>query len=77
MRPSGAEMTTNEAECAHCGGVHAMGRLTAFTHAPGLVMRCPSCGDVMLMVVETPRGTFVDIRGSATLHMARRGANFR
>ena len=66
----GHDMTANDAECAHCGGHHMMGEMIAFTHAPGMVLRCPSCGEVMLTLVETPRGIYLDVRGSAVIHMA-------
>jgi len=51
----GAEMTANDAECASCGRVHAVGAMLAFTQAPGIVLRCPSCEAVMVRVVRTPR----------------------
>jgi Family of unknown function (DUF6510) len=35
------EVTTGEGECAGCGKTHAMGALLAFTHGPGIVLRCP------------------------------------
>jgi len=65
----GAEMTVNEAECASCGQVHAVGAMLAFTQAPGIVLRCPSCEAVMVRIVRTPRGTYVDVRGAAYLRM--------
>ncbi len=66
----GADMTANDAECAHCGSTHMMGEMIAFTHAPGIVLRCPGCGDIMLRVVETPKGVYLDVRGSALIHVA-------
>lgn len=65
----GAEMTVNDAECGGCGRVHAMGQLLAFTHAPGIVLRCPSCEAVMVRIVRTPRGTYVDVRGAAYMRI--------
>jgi uncharacterized protein DUF6510 len=65
----GIEMTVNDAQCAHCGQVHAVGAMLAFTQAPGIVLRCPSCEAVMLRIVRTPRGTYVDVRGAAYLRM--------
>ena len=66
----GIEMTANHAECANCGTVSFMGGLLAFTHAPGLVLRCPSCEAVMLRLVRTPHGTYLDARGSAYMRLA-------
>jgi uncharacterized protein DUF6510 len=66
----GIDMTANDAECASCGQVHAVGAMLAFTQAPGIVLRCPSCEAVMVRIVRTPRGTYVDVRGAAYLRMA-------
>jgi hypothetical protein len=68
----GAEMTTNPAECANCGQVNELGGLLAFTHAPGAVLRCPACEAVMLRLVETPHGVYLDARGTVYVRLARR-----
>ncbi len=65
----GVEMTTTASECARCGRSGEVGSLLAFTRAPGVVLRCPACGEVILRVVRTPRGTFVDARGAAYLRL--------
>ena len=65
----GLEMTTTAAECANCGGISAMGALLAFTHSPGLVLRCPSCEGVMLRLVEAPGATYLDARGMVYLRI--------
>jgi hypothetical protein len=67
----GTEMTTSLTECASCGQDHMMGALLAFTSAPGAVLRCPSCEAVMLKVVDTPRGVYLDARGAAFVRIAR------
>ena len=67
----GAEMTTSLTECASCGQDHMMGALLAFTQAPGVVLRCPSCEAVMLKLVETPQGVYLDARGAAFVRIAR------
>lgn len=65
----GSEMTANEAECAKCGNLSQMGALLAYTQAPGVVLRCPACNEVMLRVVQTPRGIFVEARGAAHIRL--------
>jgi DNA-directed RNA polymerase subunit RPC12/RpoP len=42
--------------CPDCGHEGALGTLRAYTQAPGVVLRCPSCDSVQLVVVRTPRG---------------------
>ena len=66
----GVEMTTSLTECANCGQDHMIGALLAFTQAPGVVLRCPTCEAVMLKMVETPRGVYLDARGAAFLRIA-------
>ncbi len=66
----GLEMTANPAECANCGNVSEMGGLLAFTHTPGTVLRCPACQEVMLRIVQTPNGTYLDARGMAYVRLA-------
>jgi uncharacterized protein DUF6510 len=67
----GTEMTANPAECGNCGSVSEMGGLLAFTHAPGAVLRCPACEEVMMTVVETPTAIYLDARGAAYVRIAR------
>jgi hypothetical protein len=35
------------------------------------VVRCPACAEVILRVVQTPRGTLVDARGAAYFIVGR------
>ena len=67
----GLEMTANPAECAHCGNVSAVGGLLAFTQAPGAVLRCPACEEIVVRIVATPEAIFLDARGAAYLRLAR------
>jgi len=65
------EMTASPTECAHCGNVGEIGTLLAFTQAPGTVLRCPVCENVMLRIVETPDAIYLDARGAAYLRLQR------
>jgi hypothetical protein len=64
------EMTTSPTECAHCGYEGEMGTLLAFICSPGLVLRCPGCENVILRIVQTPNGIYLDARGAAYLLLA-------
>jgi hypothetical protein len=66
------EMTAVPAECANCGNVAAMGALLAFTQAPGMVLRCPTCENVMIRIVETPNAFYLDARGAVYMRMEKR-----
>jgi Zn finger protein HypA/HybF involved in hydrogenase expression len=59
-----AEMTTCPAECEHCGQIGALGSLLAYTHAPGIVLCCPSCGGIILRMVIAGDEVYLDARGA-------------
>jgi hypothetical protein len=46
----GQEMTAARGCCDACGSVHAMGALIVFRGGPGDVVRCLSCGTVVLVI---------------------------
>jgi hypothetical protein len=71
MAAFGVEMTAVPGACAHCGTVNVLAALRAYTRAPGVVLRCPACGGVVLRVVQTPRSTLVDASGAAWLRFER------
>lgn len=67
----GGDVTGSPGECAHCHTVSMVGTLRAYTRAPGTVLRCPACTQVVLRVVETPTGMLVDLAGIRTLRLPR------
>jgi hypothetical protein len=67
----GSEMTAVPGECAHCGRVHLVGSMRAYVRAPGTVLRCPTCSEVILRIVQTPSAILVDARGAAWLRLER------
>ncbi len=66
-----AEMTPALSECANCGNIAAMGALLAFTQAPGMVLRCPTCESVVIRIVETPTAFYIDARGAVYVRMGK------
>ena len=40
--------------CKNCGAVRVFGEAAVYADAPGIVVRCSSCGGVLLRLVETP-----------------------
>jgi hypothetical protein len=64
-----AEMTTSYTECDHCGQVGEIGRLVAYTHAPGIVLCCPGCGGIVLRLVVTDSAVHLDARGARYIKM--------
>jgi hypothetical protein len=71
MTAFGMEMTAVPGACAHCRTVNVIAALRAYTRAPGVVLRCPTCGGVVLRVVETPDAMLVDASGAAWLRFER------
>jgi hypothetical protein len=66
-----AEMTACPTECASCGQEGELGTLLAFTQTPGVVLRCPTCKNVIIRIVETPEAIYLDARGAVYLRLAR------
>jgi DNA-directed RNA polymerase subunit RPC12/RpoP len=56
MELFGREMTDARSSCAECGAIHRLGALVVYDRAAGSVVRCPSCGGVMIVVTERPTG---------------------
>jgi predicted RNA-binding Zn-ribbon protein involved in translation (DUF1610 family) len=67
----GGEMTAEPTECAHCGNQAEMGTLLTFMQGPGVVFRCPACGQVVLRIVQTPGAIYLDARGAVYLKLRR------
>src|SRR3954454_25052832 len=71
----GTDMTAEPSECAHCGKVAEFAALIAFVDAPGLVLRRSSCKGVVIRVVDTPHGSFLDARSAAWIRRPRRAGS--
>ncbi len=67
----GTDMTAAPTECANCGQEGEIGTLLAFTQAPGVVLRCPSCESVVVRITQTPDAFYIDARGVVYLRLAR------
>lgn len=57
----GREMTDARGSCATCGTVNQVGAMLVY-RGPSDVVRCPSCGDVMIVAVT--------IRERTRIHMS-------
>jgi hypothetical protein len=66
----GTEMTLAACRCTHCGNSAEIGTLRAYTNAPGVVLRCSICTEVVIRIMRRADGTYlVDARGAAYLSM--------
>lgn len=68
----GTEMTAAPSKCASCGNVAEIGRLRAYVQAPGAVLRCPTCENVVVRIAGSPKGWYLDARGAEYLLVGRR-----
>jgi hypothetical protein len=58
------EMTTAEGTCGSCGAINVLAAAQLYAHAPGAVLRCPSCTAMLMCVVLLPDGrAIVDLSG--------------
>jgi hypothetical protein len=67
----GREMTVIQEHCDHCDYQCELGALHAYVRGPGIVLRCPTCGSVLMRVVTTPGHYLLDARGMRYLRLAR------
>ena len=56
----GAEMTDARGVCAHCGASAMIAELEVYMRAPGAVVRCWNCHNVVIVVVPGREVTRVD-----------------
>jgi hypothetical protein len=63
----GAEMTAARSTCATCGATRPVAELVVYRRAPGTVVRCRTCGSVLMVLVRRADVTSVDLSGLASL----------
>lgn len=57
------DVTVAVTTCATCHRTHPVGALRAYLQAPGVVLRCASCGAVQMRLVRSRARAWLDIRG--------------
>ncbi|MDP9265279.1 MAG: DUF6510 family protein [Chloroflexota bacterium] len=67
----GEDLTGAFGRCPDCGRHAELATLLAFTHAPGVVLRCPVCDGVQVAIAKTPGGYRYEVR-VRTDHALRR-----
>ncbi len=67
----GVEMTTNWAQCAHCGDVSMLGAMLLFGGAMGYVLRCPGCKGVTMRILARGDDLWLDMQGISYLRLKR------
>ena len=63
------DVTTAVAGCRNCGWTGPMAEVRVFDHAPGVVVRCATCDQVLLRLVRGPGRAWLDLRGLSYLQL--------
>jgi hypothetical protein len=65
------DVTAAVGQCGHCGDSRPVAEAMVYEDAPGIVVRCKSCGDVLLCLVDEPDRIRLDVRGLSYLEIDR------
>ena len=63
------ELTSARGRCAGCGAEAQIGEARAFVEAPGLVMRCATCDNALVVLVRTDDRYVLGMSGLAWLEL--------
>jgi Family of unknown function (DUF6510) len=63
------EVTAARGRCRNCGAEAAVGEARAFVDAPGLVLRCASCDNELLVLVRAEGRYVLSLSGTAWLEL--------
>lgn len=66
----GRDVTDAAVVCAFCGLRHVLAESYVYDRAPGIVMRCPACRNVELVIVEMRTEVRISLRGLRYLDLA-------
>ena len=63
------ELTTARGRCDNCGAVAEVGAVFVYANAPGTVLRCPQCGNVLMRMAKNDGRYWLDVRGVSWLEV--------
>lgn len=63
----GEEMTTAMVICANCGAIAVVAETVVYPSAPGAIVRCRSCGALLMAITQIRHVHCVDLRGVEVL----------
>lgn len=63
----GADMTMATGTCGSCATASLVAEFAVYRRAPGVVVRCPACGNVSMVMVRVRGMTCTDLSGLADL----------
>jgi len=65
------DVTTARVTCSGCAAVGQIGEARVFGGTMGFVFRCADCDGVILRIVHTPAGVWLDMQGARSLLVQR------
>jgi hypothetical protein len=68
----GADMADAGAVCGNCGLRHAIAECHVYLRCPGIVMRCPQCASVEIVLVEIAHRFQITMSGVQALNLTDR-----
>jgi hypothetical protein len=70
----GTEMTAAGSTCATCGATRPVAQLVVYQQAPGTVVRCRTCGSVLMVFVTAHDEVRINLAGLASLGDSETGS---
>jgi hypothetical protein len=61
------DVTGADVTCDRCGGVAEVGATKVYGGVMGAIFRCAYCDSIVMRLVHTPVGLWLDMRGSRRL----------
>ena len=63
------EMTAATTTCSACGAIEPVGALSVYVHAPGTVVRCAHCENVLIRIVRANGRYWLELTGVRCLEL--------
>jgi len=64
------DITAAQVQCVRCGAKRHFAEAHLYVECPGIVARCPVCGQVLLRLVNAGKRLLLDLRGMAYLALS-------
>jgi hypothetical protein len=61
------DVTLAKIRCAACDCVSGVGSFTVYAASMGAVLKCADCDNVLMRVVDTPHGLWLEMSGTRSL----------
>ena len=69
----GMDLTAAQTICATCGATAVVAETVVYLRAPGTVVRCRTCGSVLMIIAQIRDVSCVDLSGMTALDTGQGG----